>query len=856
MYPSRCALTRWTQLLLDEAGIEGFAISDDPRSLLDRDQGWGSDDTEAFKTGGQMGHDFEFSEALIDLVHDRLHITKSGVNYGVGVMIYPMGSPIVRSIAPSATAYGPRNASWVLHYKHQWIAGNESKREIMLEHHKQFALSLEQLMPCRAWYNYIDNSLPCARQSGSASINDAWLHAYFQDNEHRMKAIKAREDPRGVFKSRLWPRRKTFVEIRGEEWWVNGRPTYQGRMWKGQSMQGTLHNARMVNALFDDYNEDTRVLWKYPDTGHWSAERNTQEFLHHLTSYAQKGLSAVTVALQGGSPCGISPVDGHFPCTDAAQTDSSAFTASGSLRRVHFERLRWIMDAADELGVVIILQLFTNDQAGKTFRGDDESVLKAADNVVDWLVEHAWRNYVIDVCDECDLCRISHTGCSDARTALKSLNWPYQDHYPSITAGHHGELPQMIERIRSRLAGHGVHQPISTAYLGGEKPLQAEYQHLDFVNLHATNLWQSPDGNLAHMVDEVRAMPEFVAKKMPIIISQDDGLCAQDGTMSWDSAHSILLDPRTQLYDEGTSCQFHFDDCEPTRTSNCAFGNAVAAKVGWGLYLSCCGFRTCPANSHSYTHSASFQCPPINWAIDSSPNKRAFFDLLGEATGGLPAMPSHPSPPPPAPPPPAPLTPPYPHNPPPLPPTLPPPLNPPPPQTPSGSTPTTSMIASSSMGVSVLFAAATIAVVALGGTHRGRRKLRDWLTGDAPKGGGFRVQSKRKTKPAPVKVVYADSDSDDSPIPCDKTSIYRVRNDHDDIGDKDEIQHLQDILRSSQRTGVKVVGGRPSKPTQEPKRNKEPKRGDKGSKRRELEERARLADGEQLLPDKDGLYTL
>lgn len=102
--------------------------------------------------------------------------------------------------------------------------------------------------------------------------------------------------------------RRTKVEIRGEEWWINGRPTYQGKSWHGQSMQGLLMNARMVNALFDDLNSHTRHrLWKYPDTQRWDPDRNTDEFVAALPTYAAKGLAAVTVSMMGGSPCGNNP---------------------------------------------------------------------------------------------------------------------------------------------------------------------------------------------------------------------------------------------------------------------------------------------------------------------------------------------------------------------------------------------------------------------------------------------------------------------------------------------------------------------------------------------------------------------
>jgi hypothetical protein len=73
--------------------------------------------------------------------------------------------------------------------------------------------------------------------------------------------------------------RRTQVEIRGEDFWIDGEPTYRGRAWRDQRIEGLLFNARMVQATFDDLNPDTRHLWAYPDSGEWDPERNGREFV-------------------------------------------------------------------------------------------------------------------------------------------------------------------------------------------------------------------------------------------------------------------------------------------------------------------------------------------------------------------------------------------------------------------------------------------------------------------------------------------------------------------------------------------------------------------------------------------------
>ena len=99
-------------------------------------------------------------------------------------------------------------------------------------------------------------------------------------------------------------RTNTVVSIVGEDFHINGRPTYAGRIWRGHRIEGLLLNSRMVQATFDDWNTNTVARWVYPDTGRWDAERTTREFIAAMTDWRRHGLLAITVNLQGGSPEG------------------------------------------------------------------------------------------------------------------------------------------------------------------------------------------------------------------------------------------------------------------------------------------------------------------------------------------------------------------------------------------------------------------------------------------------------------------------------------------------------------------------------------------------------------------------
>src|SRR5881397_3335109 len=89
--------------------------------------------------------------------------------------------------------------------------------------------------------------------------------------------------------------RRTTVSIAGNEFHINGKPTYAGRTWRGHNIQGLLLNSRMVQGIFDDRNPETAGRWAYPDTGKWDPERNTREFIGAMPEWRRRGLLAFTI---------------------------------------------------------------------------------------------------------------------------------------------------------------------------------------------------------------------------------------------------------------------------------------------------------------------------------------------------------------------------------------------------------------------------------------------------------------------------------------------------------------------------------------------------------------------------------
>src|SRR6266576_2743458 len=145
------------------------------------------------------------------------------------------------------------------------------------------------------------------------------------------------------------PLAATEVSIHGDQFWIDGKPTYKGRTWNGHRIEGLLFNSRMVQGIYDDVNPETSKRWAYPDTGRWDADRNTNAFIAAMPEWKRHGLLAFTINLQGGSPEGYSK---------AQPWENSAIDPDGNLRPAYMARLARILDRADELGMAAILGYF------------------------------------------------------------------------------------------------------------------------------------------------------------------------------------------------------------------------------------------------------------------------------------------------------------------------------------------------------------------------------------------------------------------------------------------------------------------------------------------------------------------
>jgi len=272
----------------------------------------------------------------------------------------------------------------------------------------------------------------------------------------------------------------TVVSIVGEKFYINGNPTYQGVSWQGYPVEGLLFNARMVQGVFDDLNSQSQSQWKYPDTGAWDPDRNTNEFVAAMDEWYEHGLLAFTLNLQGGSPLGYGNRDWI----------NSAYDEVGNLRPAYFERLDKILKKADDLGMVVILGLFYFGQDQNL--NDDAAIINATDNAMNWLFDKGYRNVLIEVCNETNV-RYDH-----------SILQPEGVH-------------QLIERIQ-QMENKGYRYLVSTSYGGGTIPERNVVETADFILIHGNGV-EEPE-RITEMVRETRNVPGYTP--MPIVFNEDD----------------------------------------------------------------------------------------------------------------------------------------------------------------------------------------------------------------------------------------------------------------------------------------------------------------------------------------------
>ncbi|MBI01003.1 MAG: hypothetical protein CL783_00800, partial [Chloroflexi bacterium] len=308
---------------------------------------------------------------------------------------------------------------------------------------------------------------------------------------------------------------KTEISIEGDKFLVNGTPTNEGTTFRGVSMEGLMMNSRMANAVFDDDNEFTRHLWAYPDNEKWDADRNTNELIEMLPTYKSKGLSCIDVNLQGASPLGYykSNPDGlsdlmariqtkfpdatepkiwaGLPGTRSQPWNSGAFTENGDLKPAFMKRVAKIIEAADEIGMIVCLGLFYFGQDERI--SDEKSVKTAVEKATNWILAKGYTNVLLEINNECDV--------------------PLYEHEILCP----GRVHELINLAKS-ISKDGARLLVSTSFTRRMVPTEKVIASSDFILLHGNGMHDPVE--ITNRVEETRNANSY--KGQPIFFNEDD----------------------------------------------------------------------------------------------------------------------------------------------------------------------------------------------------------------------------------------------------------------------------------------------------------------------------------------------
>lgn len=376
---------------------------------------------------------------------------------------------------------------------------------------------------------------------------------------------------------------QTHIAIDGDKFSVNGDPMQRGVQFQGVSIEGLLLNSRMANAIFDDENPLTRHLWAYPDTGHWDANRNTDELIAMLPTYKARGLGAIDINLQGAAPlgyyrsdddalaplierihqvhpdAGIDEIWAGVPTTWSQPWITGAFTPEGALKPDHLERAARIIEAADDVGLAVCVGLFYFGQDERL--QNEDAVIRALDEAVHWILERGYSNVLLEINNECDIPRYEH-----------DILCPPRVH-------------ELIERAQATVID-GRRLLVGTSFTRRMLPTAEVVAISDYILLHGNGM--DDPNEVTQSIRAVRSLPTY--RGQPIAFNEDD----------------------------------HFDFDQPTNN----FAAALIERAGWGFFDPGSG----AGGSHAYgDYAEGFQNPPINWSINT-PRKQAFFAFLSALT--------------------------------------------------------------------------------------------------------------------------------------------------------------------------------------------------------------------------------
>jgi hypothetical protein len=279
---------------------------------------------------------------------------------------------------------------------------------------------------------------------------------------------------------------RTVVSIEGNAFHLNGRPTFPGRSYKGSKVEGLLFISRMVNAIIDDHNPETRGVWAYAD-GPWDPERNTREFIAALPLYRACGMNAVAFNVQGGSPIGYG---WHQPW------HTSGYAPDGALLPDYKARMKKAIEAADANGMVVNLGMFYTSSTPAL--ANEAAFVRACDEVTDAVCEAGYTNVLIEIGNEVDI-----------------GSWRADIVKPPRA---HELVDRVKQRSQGKIANPARRLLVSTSLATPAVPPERFMTTMDYILFHGNGA-RNPDG-IRSLCRNLRAAAGY--RGQPLLINEDD----------------------------------------------------------------------------------------------------------------------------------------------------------------------------------------------------------------------------------------------------------------------------------------------------------------------------------------------
>jgi hypothetical protein len=266
---------------------------------------------------------------------------------------------------------------------------------------------------------------------------------------------------------------KTVLDIRGCDFYINGKPVYDEIKNAGEA-KGLLMNARFIQGVFDDA-FDRRRFDRFGRV--FDPEENTNRLIDSLPEWYGYGLRAITVGFQGGWPVFT---------VDVRTINNNPFGTGGcKLDERYASRMDRIIRAADSLGIVVIVNFLYWAQSLR-FK-DGRALTRAVGLAANFLKNGGYTNVMIDLANE--------------------YNIPHWSQHPIIN---NAECIQLLIDIARKESG-GL--PIGSS--GGGGMFDSEIADCsDIVLVHGNGLTRGEYYNFIRRVKEM-------SPRKPVICNED-----------------------------------------------------------------------------------------------------------------------------------------------------------------------------------------------------------------------------------------------------------------------------------------------------------------------------------------------